>query len=147
MKLKAKFNKGHYKNTNTWLNAVYRNNKELIDSKLITTGKEKPLTTFKRIVGEYIDEGFTPTKALRTLEKTEIFTSKKERLVTNMYNSLKGDKTAYKQFRNLTREHGRFTEIDMGAFVYDKDQGIYIYQNKVAISFRNSPYGIDVYNV
>ena len=26
-KLKAKFGKGHYKNTDTWLTAVYRKNK------------------------------------------------------------------------------------------------------------------------
>lgn len=144
-KLKAKFGKGHYKNTDTWLTAVYRNNKELIDSKLITTGKEKPVRVFKQIVGEYMDQGLSPTKALKSLEKSTIFTSTKERMVSNAYNALKADKQAYQMFRELTKgEKGRYSKVDLGRFVYDKDQGIYIYDNKVIVSFTNSPYQVNV---
>lgn len=145
MKLKAKYNKGHYKTTDSWLTAVYHNNKDYIDSRLIVTGKETPVKVFKQIVGEYIEEGLSPTKALKAVERSTIFTPKRDRLVHNAYEAIKADKEVYKRFRELTKtSKGTYSKVDLGKFVWDRQQGVYIYDNKLVISFRNSPYGIDI---
>ena len=141
MKLKAKFGKSHYKNTNAWLDAIYRNNKQLIDNTLVTTEGTSAKTVFKRLVKENINEGNSPIKAVNKLAKSTVFTSTRDRLVDNAYQGIVGDKEAYKAFRNLTKENGRFTKIDRDKFNYDKDTNSYTYDN-VRISFRNSPYGV-----
>lgn len=143
MKLKAKKGKSKYKNTDTWLDAVYRNNKEFIDEKLknVSVPKLSKRTIFKDIVKEYSDQGLSPLKALKTASNSEIFTSKMERLHNNAFSALKADKDAYKTFRELTKEHGRFTKMDETKLKWEN--GVYIYEN-IMISFQNSPYGIRV---
>ena len=143
MKLKAKKGKSKYKNTDTWLDAVYRNNKEFIDEKLknVSVPKLSKRTIFKDIVKEYSDQGLSPLKALKTASNSEIFTSKMERLHNNAFSALKAAKDAYKTFRELTKEHGRFTKMDETKLKWEN--GVYIYEN-IMISFQNSPYGIRV---
>lgn len=141
VKLKAKQNKGKYKNTNAWLDAVYRNNKQLIDTSLITTGRTSSKSVFKQLVKEYMEEGMSPTKAVNTLAKTTIFTPEVERLKSNAFKGLKGDKDAYKTFRKLV---GWREKIDDSKMVYDASQHVYVYDNRVTVSFTNSPYGVNV---
>lgn len=140
LKLKALKAKSKYKNTEAWLDAVYRNNKEYIDSKIIVTStRESKKAIFKRMVGEYMEEGLSPTKALKTVSKSSVFVPYKERAVSNAYTALKADKLAYQQFRELTKSGGKYTKIDMGKFVWDPDQKVYVYDNEVIIRFDNSP--------
>lgn len=141
MILKAKQNKGKYKNTEAWLDAIYRNNKETIDKALVTTGKTSSKTVFKQLIREYVSEGMSPTKAVRTLSKTTIFTPEVERLKSNAFKGLRGDKTAMKQFRKAI---GWREKIDDSKLVYDASQHIYVYDNRVTVSFTNSPYGVNV---
>ena len=47
-KLEAKRDKGRYKSTSHWLDAVYRNNKEFIDNKLKNVNSLNKKRTFKR---------------------------------------------------------------------------------------------------
>ena len=140
--MKALKNKSKYKNTSTWLDAVYRNNKELIDSKVETTGNTSKRQVFKKLVNEYIEEGYSPTQAVKKLEKSTIFTDVKDRLKQNAYTAIKNDKEAYKEFRELTKNKGRYSKVELDKFQYDKDTGNYIYEN-IAISFSNSPYTIN----
>lgn len=140
MKLQALHSISYYKSTSHWLDAVYRNNKEFIDKKLtVTNPKASKKTVFKNLVREYMDEGYAPTKALNTLSKTTIFTSEVERFRRNARNALRNDKETYKQFRQLV---GWKQKIDESKFVYDKKQHIYIYDGRITVSFRNSPYEI-----
>lgn len=141
---KAKHNKSFYKNTDAWLNAVYRNNKTTIDKELSWAGS--PKRVFKQMVGEYINEGLTPTKAVSTIAKSTLFTTTSERLRTNAYQALKTDKAAYKAFRELTKEKGKYTAFDESKFTWNKSEGVYTY-GKVVISFQNSPYGVEVKKV
>lgn len=139
---KAKHNKGFYKNTNSWIDAVYRNNKAIIDTKLANTGK--PKATFKQMVKEYISEGMTPTKAVSTIARSTLFTPEVVRIKNNFYQGLLGDPSAYKAFRELTKVKGRYTKFDAEKLKWDKDEHRYIYDSSVIISFQNSPFGVDV---
>lgn len=141
---KAKKAKNKYKNTDAWLNAVYRNNKAIIDKELSFAGK--PKTVFKKMVQEYVDEGMSPKKAVSTIAKSTLFTSEKERLQSNFYEGLKGDKDAYKEFRELTKERGRYSKFDIDKLSWDKTDKVYRYDDNVVISFQNSPYGVSVWS-
>lgn len=138
---KAKQPKSRYKNTESWIDAVYRNNKAVIDSELSRSGN--PKRVFKQIINEYMQEGLSPTKAMQTLARSTIFTTDKERIQNNMWASLKSDKEAYKLFRELTKENGRYTKFDKSKLVWDRSQHVYIYSG-VMISFQNSPLGVRV---
>ena len=140
--MKALKNKSKYKNTSTWLDAVYRNNKELIDSKVETTGNTSKKQVFKKLVSEYMAEGFSPTQAVKKLEKSTVFTDVKDRLKQNAYTAIKSDKEAYKEFRELTKNKGRYSKVELDKFQYDKDTNSYTYGN-IMISFNNSPYTIN----
>lgn len=140
VKLKAKKNKGKYKNTNAWLDAVYRNNKGFIDSKIqVTNPKANKKRVFKQLVQEYIDEGLSPTKALNTLSRSTIFREEYERFRENVYKGISQDKLAFKQFRQLV---GWKKKIDISLFDYDEDEKVYVYDNRITISFKNSPFEI-----
>lgn len=143
---KAKKAKNKYKNTDAWLNAIYRNNKDVIDKELGGT-KLGAKRTFKKIVQEYMAEGLTPTKAVNALARSTTFTPKAERMLNNVWSGLKGDKAAYKEFRELTKEKGKYTKFDRDKMVWDKSQSLYVYAGVITISFKNSPYGIEVAHV
>ena len=138
---KAAHNKGFYKNTDAWIDAVYRNNKAIIDEKLAFAGK--PKSTFKQMVKEYVSEGLSPTKAVSTIARSTLFTPEVERLKNNFYEGLKGDKEAYQTFRELTKERGKYSKFDPNRLKWDKDDKVYVYGN-VIVSFQNSPFGVIV---
>ena len=142
MRLRAKKSKSKYKNTDRWIDAVYRANKAFIDERLenLTNPKQSKKTVFKNLVNEYIDEGLAPVKALNTLSKTTIFTDVKDRLHSNVLTALKNENLD-KEFRKLAGWKNKF---DPDKLVWDKDEKIYVYDNKVMINFKNSPYGIEL---
>lgn len=145
---KAKHNKSYYKNTDAWLNAVYRNNKTVIDKELGSlSAKKTPKAIFKQMVNEYIETGVSPTNAVKTIARSTLFTSVNERLKNNFYEGLKSERAAYKQFRELTKERGKYSKYDPKKLVWDKTDKVYIYDGSVIISFENSPFGIKVRSV
>ena len=107
--LRAKKAKYKYKNTDAWLNAVYRNNKTLIDEKLPAGPGQSSKATFKQWVNAYRAEGNSPVKALRTLSKSEIFTDRATRLKENFLKSLKQDKEAWQTFRRAVGWNKKIT--------------------------------------
>lgn len=138
--LSAKKAKSKYKSTGKWLDAVYRNNKSLIDEKIQTpeagTSKQK---VFKNLVKEYMDEGYTAKQSVKKVSRSTIFTTTKERLQANAYEGLIDDKEAFKKFRELTKSKGKYQKIEMDKFIYDKETHSYIYDDKIKISYSNSP--------
>ena len=139
---KAKKNKSAYKNTESWLDAVYRNNKDVINRELAFAGNPKKV--FKQMVKENIAEGMSPTKAVSTVARSTLFTPETERLRNNMLSGLRGDRDAFKTFRELTKEHGRYTKFDPNKLHWDSTDKVYIYGGSIVISFQNSPYGVNV---
>ena len=139
---KAKKNKSAYKSTEHWIDAVYRNNKALIDKELSFAGTPKKV--FKQMVKENIAEGMSPTKAVSTIAKSTLFTSEVERLRNNMLSGLRADRGAFKSFRELTKEKGKYTKFDPKKLHWDSTDKVYIYGGNIIISFQNSPYGVIV---
>ena len=138
--LTAKRAKSRYKSTSKWLDAVYRNNKALIDEKIETPeAKTSKRKVFKQLVKEYTDEGYTAKQAVKKVSRSTIFTTTKERLQANAYEGLIDDKEAFKKFRELTKSKGKYQKIEMDKFVYDKESHSYIYDDKIKISYSNSP--------
>ena len=107
---KAKKKKSAYKNTDRWIDAVYRNNKTVINKELSFAGNPKKV--FKQMVKQNIAEGMSPTKAISTIARSTLFTTETERLRNNMLSGLRNDKGAFKSFRQLTKEKGRYTTFD-----------------------------------
>lgn len=140
--LKAKRPRSFYKSTDAWLDAVWRNNEERI--RAAYEGIKKPKASFKSSMKQYMKQGLSPAEAMSTLVKSTIFTPARERFIDNASKGLRGDKAAYKAFRDLTREKGRFTKFDPSLMRWDKKEKIYIYNNQVIISFKNSPERVEV---
>jgi hypothetical protein len=123
-KLEAKRDKGRYKSTSHWLDAVYRNNKEFIDSKLKNVKTTNKKRVFKNLVLEQSGTRFkgsltnkelnfelnkvkNPTKALKKLSRSDAFSSYKERAQENFYNVLKEHK-AINRIKKIAGEKERF---------------------------------------
>lgn len=137
--LRAKKAKYKYKNTNAWLDAVYRNNKTLIDEKLPAGPGQSSKATFKQWVNAYRAEGNSPVKALRILSKSEIFTDRATRLKENFLKSLKQDKEAWQTFR---RAVGWNKKITIDKLTYDYSEHSYKYEDTDVVVYRNpSPKG------
>ncbi len=110
-----------------YLNRVYQLNKDKIDTAYhayIGTGPaiddEFISKSFKNLVQEYMDEGYTLNKATKKVLNKDMFTPVKERFQSNVYEAIKGDKEVYKEFRNLTRnKKGQYTTIDVESFKYE----------------------------
>lgn len=153
--MKSKFNNVKRKlkrqSLDDYLDNIYYNNQELIDSKAqsfideINTNnyRSEPMTEkdwFKNHVKNYINfDNLSPKQAVDALGRSMMFSSAKENMQNNLMSGLKNF-NLFKQFRELTKDSkGRYTKIDMSKMVWNKDDGVYIYDNNIMIDFRNSP--------
>ena len=150
-KLEAKRDKGRYKSTSHWLDAVYRNNKEFIDNKLKDVKTTNKRRVFKNLVLEQSGTRFRgsltnkelnfelnkvkkPTKALKKLSRSDVFSSYKERAQENFYNVLKENK-AINRIKKIAGEKERF---DPGRLEWNYKEKAYRYGD-VFIEIDNSP--------
>lgn len=150
-KLEAKRDKGRYKSTSHWLDAVYRNNKEFIDNKLKSVKTTNKKRVFKNLILEQSGIRFrgsltnkelnfelnkvkNPTKALKKLSRSDVFSSYKERAQENFYNVLKEHK-AINRIKKIAGEKERF---DPGRLEWNYKEKAYRYGN-VFIEIDNSP--------
>lgn len=156
-KLEAKRDKGRYKSTSHWLDAVYRNNKEFIDNKLKDVKTKNKRRVFKNLVLEQSGTRFrgsltnkelnfelnkvkTPTKALKKLSRSDIFSSYKERAQENVYKFLKEEKSI-KTIKDLI---GKREKFDPGKLEWNYKDKVYEYKG-VYIDISNSPKGVKIY--
>ena len=150
-KLEAKRDKGRYKSTSHWLDAVYRNNKEFIDNKLKDVKTTNKRRVFKNLVLEQSGTRFkgsltnkelnfelnkvkNPVKALKKLYRSDVFSSYKERAQENFYNVLKENK-AINRIKKIAGEKERF---DPGRLEWNYKEKAYRYGD-VFIEIDNSP--------
>lgn len=141
--------KSKYKSLDKYLDSIYKQNKELIDRKILNeedlklaTNRDKLLKQskrkmFKEFVKDYMDEGNTVDQALKKLSNSRQFMDYEDLAKDNMLEALKRDKEAYKRFREATKEKGRYTKIDIQKFNYIGNDE-YAYGN-VIVSFKHSP--------
>ena len=140
----AKYPLKHYKSYKTWFYQVYRNNKELIDAKYDFNPEVGPYKLFKRAAYELIEQGKSPESAVQTIARSSLFTSKKERYQDYFLESLKSERSAFKRFQELSKDRGRYTRFDSDKLWWSYEDKVYVYDNKVLVSFENSPYQIVV---
>ena len=147
--IKANKVRSKYKNTEAWLDAVYRKNKEYIDSTFISTtqsGKSIKVQ-FKQSVKDYIygERKFTPEEALKATQRSSHFTTPKERIRANLMSRIKKEKEGefYKKFRQIAfRESGKYAKYDPDKWFYHYDDKVYTYDGRIMISFSNSPQSV-----
>ena len=126
MQLKALKTKKHYKNTSAYIDAVYRNNKNIIDSNMspewIAVYKT-PKAAFKALVKEQMlqknyktGKNFTVQQAIKTKANSKDLNkdwSRADIMYNNFQGLVKKDKGLAKEFRKRLRdERGRFTKYD-----------------------------------
>ena len=155
--LKSKRDKKRYKDTSHWLDAVYRNNKSFIDEKLKDVKTKNKKRVFKNLVLEQTGTKFTgsltnkelneklnaaknPTKALKKLSRSDVFSSYKERAQQNAYKVLKENKSIQK-IKELSGEKGKF---DPTKLEWDFKDKVYKY-GEVYIEFKTSPKEIQIF--
>ena len=156
-KLEAKKDKGRYKSTSHWLDAVYRNNKEFIDNKLKDVKTTNKRRVFKNLVLEQSGTRFkgsltnkelnfelnkvkNPTKALKKLSRSDVFSSYKERAQENVYKFLKEEKSI-KTIKDII---GKKEKFDPGKLEWNYKDKVYEYKG-VYIDISNSPKGVKIY--
>ena len=150
MKLRAKYGRKHYKNDETYLNAVYRRNKALIDEYMADVGKEGGISTLKQFKANI----FETQNALKRKGKTAtithavgVFTSSSQFIPEDRFyeihfkeNLVKGLKRfgAMKVLYNLTKMKFNIDEVQ---YIGDNS---YLYRGYV-IKLTNSPQKISIY--
>ena len=150
-KLEAKRDKGRYKSTSHWLDAVYRNNKEFIDEKLKNVKTKNKKRTFKNLVLEKtgfkfrgnltikelnfeLNKSKNPVKALKKLYRSDVFSSYKERAQENFYDVLK----EHKAINRIKKIAGEKEKFDPGRLEWNYKEKAYRYGD-VFIEIDNSP--------
>lgn len=150
-KLEAKRDKSRYKSTSHWLDAVYRNNKEFIDNKLKDVRTTNKKRVFKNLVLEQSGMKFqgsltnkelnnklnkikSPTKSLKKLSRSDVFSSYKERAQENAYRIIKENKSI-KEIKRISGDTGKFNPLKLE---WNYKEKAYRYGN-VFISFEQSP--------
>lgn len=138
MLLKAAKPKYKYKSEKAWIDAVYRKNKQAIDSALDAVREKNKKKVFNTLLKERMDKGETLYQAVRRIGRTDVFSSRKERAQENILSAIKKDKKTFRVFRLSV---GWKEKIDTSKFVWDYEDKVYRYGNTV-IDVRTSPYEI-----
>lgn len=147
MKIRAKYRRSHYKTDSSYLTAVYRNNKALIDETLAGVGVEAGVSTlkqFKYLVFEKQQKikritGRTPaiTTAMNRFTESRDFTPVELHMRENMAKGLK----KYGVLKTLYKLTGK--KFDSSNLFYIGDN-MYNYKGYV-IKLTNSPKSIELY--
>lgn len=136
-----KFNKGarkrkDFKTQDQYLDYIFEQNRGKITEVFGNNARER----FKGAVESYkIAYSTNINGAIQKLANTTAFTPEVERLKSNMWASLKSYR-AVGTFQQLTRgEGGKFTKFNPDKLKWDRETKSYVYNNRVGISFNNSP--------
>ena len=136
-----KFNKGKkkrkdFKTQDQYLDYIFEQNRGKLAEVFGANARER----FKGAVESYkIAYDTNINGAIQKLANTTAFTPEVERLKSNMWKSLKSYKAVGK-FQQLTRgEGGKFTKFDPDKLTWNRENKSYTYDNRVMISFDNSP--------
>ena len=150
MKLRAKYGRKHYKSNDTYLNAVYRKNKALIDEYMADVGKEGGISTLKQFKANI----YETQNALKRKGKTatithavSVFTSSSQFIPEEKFfeihfkeNLVKGLKR-FGSMKTLYKLTGMKFNIDEVQYIGDNT---YLYRG-YAIKLGNTPQKISIY--
>ena len=156
---KAAHKKGWYSSDDKYLDAVYRKNKDKIDAdysrllkKLKESGKVVQPTSFKTHFKNQVKliqetNQVSITKAVKLYANYPTFKTAREVGVDNLLSGLKKDPKAWEYFRHLNRdEKGRYLPFDPSKVAWLNGE-LVVYDNRIEISFQDSPFGITVFDL
>lgn len=142
------------KTLDQWLDESYEMNKSVIDKvyartvRVLTqeeTTKEAFIRDMQQTAETYkFGTGFKAMrKSFDKFSREGDFMSSQERAFHNLASmkSNLGDNAMY-QFQNLIRDNGKFASFEPAKMIWNKKEGVWIYDNSIIIDFRNSPYQI-----
>lgn len=136
MKFKLPKSMKNYKTERDYLKSVFYRNREAI---VEAFGKEKPMEKFiKSVQARKTIYKFSTKQALKNLQNTQAFTPVSDRFRDIVMGDLKKF-GKLKEFKNLIKDdRGKFQKFDRSKLFYE-GSGYYTYDNKIFISFKNSP--------
>ena len=149
MRLKAKYGRKHYKSNDSYLNAVYKKNKALIDEYLADVGKEGGVSTlrqFKHNIFETLQTLKRKGETATITHAMNVFTSSAQFLKEDFYeihfreNLMRGLKR-FNALNTLFKLTNKKFDINQVEYIGDKS---YRYRGYV-LRFRNSPQTISIY--
>lgn len=154
---KAAHKKSWYMSEESYLDAVYRKNKDIIDKSYKKAFEKagndvKVLKSFKKYFKSEVrrlqeTNSISLKKAVKLYANYPIFKSKGEVGVENFLSGLKKDPGAWEYFRHLNRdEKGRFLPFD-GSKLNWVNSKLVIYDNRIEVSFLDSPVGVTVFDL
>ena len=125
-----------------YINAVYRENKEVLDSVI---GGQSPRNVLKREIKEFVKKGKTVKQAAETFFRGTNFLEPSERFKQNLLKSLKTFPEAKKELKEIfstaTDAEGNkiFTSdrIYKNKLRWDKENKRYIYDNKIVMEYQS----------
>ena len=142
MKLKARYSRKRYKSDDSFLNAVYRRNKDIIDEYLKGVGQGSGISTlrqFKFLVKEVKAEKKTSiTHAMNVFTESHSFTPEELHFKENVVKGLR----SFKMLNFLRKLTGKGMDIKDIKYVGDKS---YEYRGYY-IRFNNSPVSISIFD-
>lgn len=149
---KAAHKKGWYTSEESYLDAVYRKNKEKIDKSYNraleninqrTKVRRTPKSYFKAEVRRVQETNATTLKkAVKLYANYPIFKTKGEVGVENFLSGMKKNPEAWNTFRQLNRdEKGRYLGFDPSKLKWVNGKEV-IYDNRIVINFMDSPVAI-----
>ena len=154
---KAAHKKSWYMSEESYLDAVYRKNKDIIDKSYKKAFEKagndvKVLKSFKKYFKSEVrrlqeTNSISLKKAVKLYANYPIFKSNGEVGVENFLSGLKKDPGAWEYFRHLNRdEKGRFLPFD-GSKLNWVNSKLVIYDNRIEVSFLDSPVGVTVFDL
>ena len=138
MKFRAKKNQSKYKDVDHYIDAVYNNNKDIINNTDAFKNKKSKKSIFRKLVKEKMSQGMSVKKAIDTLQKSRIFTSEALHYAQNALKTIKKDKEVYHEFRKMK---GWKNPTDLSKFNYHGTDGVYeVYTYEdITIKIKKSP--------
>ncbi len=158
-RLRAKKNKSFYKNDSAYIDAVYRNNKAYIDSHMPQELLDKgvsPKAFFraevnrvKQQLNQQTGKKFTINRAIKRVANSKMLNpemTNSDIKANNFESLLKKDSQRYREFRNRTRQKGKFTKFDYTKVSFDgyyvvngSNAAVYYYDEDTVIIEYKSP--------
>lgn len=132
-----------FKTEEAFLEDVFARNREVISSVLGVNAESKFIDQVQSLK-ELRDVNVR--QAIKIVSRYKAFTPKSDIMKENAIQGLKSW-DLYQDFRNLTRDEktGRFTKVDYSKLKWDRESNRYIYDNRIAIVYNDSPKGVSLF--
>lgn len=127
------------KNIDEWIDKAYELNKYVVDSQ--TGGiKAGSKAWFRDTVKSYINEdGMTPSEAVKYVGKSEVFRTRAERQLENVWRGVRKNPQTWNRFKRYAGI-SNLSQVDWNDLDYARGEtNKFVYAGRVLIDLRNSP--------